>query len=113
MRTPLLVVAFAILSACGLEQLVSTYGYPGRSLSVAVGQGLNVTLQTVGPGEYASPPTVSSVALRFLGDSLIGPPIPAGPTQQFRFIGQVHGQAIITFHHTGDNPTVVDTVFVH
>jgi len=112
MRYPLLFVAMAVVGACGSDRLVSTYGYPGRTLSVAVGQHLDVTLQTLGPGEYAAPPTISSAAVSFLGDTLVGPPVPAGPTQVFRFRADLAGQAVVTFRHTGNSPTVVDTVVV-
>jgi len=112
MRHPLLLVAIPLLAACSSDRLVSTYGSPNRTLTVAVGQQLDVTLQTVGPGEYATPPTVSSAALSFLGDSLVGPPIPAGPTQLFRFRAEQAGRAVLTFRHTGNDPTVVDTVLV-
>src|SRR2546425_9818306 len=38
----------------------------GQTLRVAVGEELDLTLQTVGPGEYQSPPRVSSSSLQFL-----------------------------------------------
>jgi len=112
MRCPLLFLAIAGLGACASDRLVSTSGYPSRALSVSVGQQLDLTLQTVGPGQYASPPTVSSAAVVFLGDSLVGPPVPAGPTQLFWFRAAAPGQSVVTFRHTWQNPTVVDTVQV-
>lgn len=69
-------------------------------------------LQTVGPGEYESPPSVSSPALRFLDESLVSPSVPAGPTQLFRFRAEARGTAVVTFYDTGDDPTVEDTVLV-
>jgi hypothetical protein len=40
------------------------------------------------------------------------PPIPSGSQQLFRFAAQTSGVAIITFRHTGMNPTVIDTIIV-
>jgi hypothetical protein len=88
-------------------------GSKSRVLNIVVGQELHVTLQTVGPGSYESPPSVSSAAMRFLSVGLVSPTVPAGPTQQFRFKGEAPGEAIIVFRHSGISPTVTDTVRVH
>ena len=88
-------------------------GAPSRTLSLAVGQEVDVRLQTIGPGQYASPPAISSSAMRFLAVSFVGPPVPAGPTQLFRFAAAAPGQAIVAFHHTGLDPEVDDTMNVH
>src|SRR6266851_1748118 len=61
-----------------------TMAETGQTIKVPVGDEVDITLQTIGPGQYASP-TVSSPAVRFLGVSEVGPAIPAGPTQLFRF----------------------------
>ena len=104
--------ALFLLAACAPEP-VAVRGSQGQTLSLPVGQELDVTLQTVGPGEYESPPLVSSSALRFLNVGLISPYVPAGPTQQFRFKGEAPGQAIVVFQHSGNNPAVSDTVNVY
>lgn len=103
--------AALLLTACGAEPLAQD-GAPGKTLSAVVGQNLDLKLQTIGPGEYASPPAISSPAVRFLGVSLIGPAVPAGVTQRFSFQAVAPGSAIILFHHTGQNPMVEDTVEV-
>jgi len=103
--------AALLLIACGAEPLAQD-GAPGKTVLVRVGQSLDLKLQTIGPGEYASPPTISSAAVRFLGVSLIGPPVPAGVTQRFSFQAVAPGSAIIVFRHTGQNPVVEDTVEV-
>jgi hypothetical protein len=100
-----------LLAACSAEPL-SQNGEPGRTLSVRAGQKLDLELQTIGPGEYASPPAVSSPAIQFLGVALVSPAVPAGPTQRFSFQAMAPGTAIIVFHHSGQNPTVEDTVSV-
>lgn len=113
MRIYPMIAAISFLMACGADTVVSVNGTPTRTLSLAVGQELDLTLQTIGPGQYASPPIVSSAAVRFLEASFVGPAIPAGPTQRFRFRAEAPGQAVITFEHTGQNPVVQDTVVVH
>jgi Na+/phosphate symporter len=111
-----LVPLVAILAACacsGKDPVsVSIRGATSQSLTVSAGTRFTVTLQTIGSGEYASPPTVSSGAVRFLGVSLVSPYVPAGPTQQFRFDAATRGTAIIVFQHTGNDRTVEDTVDV-
>jgi len=101
------------ISACGGKNPVAV-SIVGRSqsLTVPVGTQFNVTLQTIGPGEYSSPPTVSSAAVHFLDVSQTALTVPAGPTQRFRFDATTRGKGIIVFQHTGNNPTVEDTVDV-
>jgi hypothetical protein len=112
MRLLRLCATAALLAACRAENLVSIPGTPDRTVFVAVGQELDMTLQTIGPGEYASPPTISSGALRFLDVIMVTPAVPAGPTQRFRFRAEAPGQAVVTFHPTGQSPAVEDTVNV-
>jgi hypothetical protein len=100
-----------LLAGCATEPLAVRGG--SQTLSLAVGQELDVTLQTVGPGEYNSPPMVSSPSLRFLSVAFVSPYVPAGPTQQFSFKGEAPGQAIVVFQHSGNNPIVSDTVNVY
>ncbi|HZH42339.1 MAG TPA: hypothetical protein VFD85_15095 [Gemmatimonadales bacterium] len=112
MRIHPMLAMLSFLTACGADQALSVNGITTHTLSVAVGQELDLMLSTVGPGQYSSPPLVSSSAVRFLDDSIVGPFTPGGPTQRFRFQAAVHGQAVVTFTHTGGNPTVQDTVNV-
>ena len=106
-----LIVALG-LTGCGLGPLEAN-GLPSHTLSITAGRDLEITLQTIGPGEYASPPLVSSGGVRFLGARLVTPAVPAGPTQLFRFEAVSQGVAVIVFHHTGQNPTIEDTIVVH
>ena len=107
------ILASLTASACGGKNPVAV-SIVGRSqsLAVPVGTQFNVTLQTIGPGEYTSPPTVSSAAVHFLDVAQTTLTVPAGPTQRFRFDATTRGNAIIVFQHTGNNPTVEDTVDV-
>ena len=83
-----------------------------RRVAAAVGDRIEITLQTIGSGEYASPPTISSPAVAFLNVVGCGEPVPAGATQCFHFRAAARGQAVITFTHSDRNPSVQDTVDV-
>jgi len=108
----LVVVATTLLLlACAGEPLSQTE-VSGERFAVSVGQTLSLKLQTIGPGEYASPPEISSAAIRFVAMSYVGPAVPAGPTQEFRFRAVAHGLALISFRHTGMGRMVQDTVDV-
>ena len=99
------------LLACGADPLAVDFE-PSHSLRISAGRELDVTLGTAGPGEYASPPTVSSAAIRFLDVQPVMPAVPAGAQQRFRFTAVAPGEAVITFHHTDGGRTVEDTVVV-
>jgi hypothetical protein len=75
----------------------------GRSVVAAVGDTIELTLQTIGPGQYGNP-IVSSGSVMLLGESSAGPPNPAGPRQLYRFQAVASGRADITIPHTGDPP---------
>ena len=100
------------LSNCGQGPLEDN-GAPSHTLSIEQGRVLQLKLQTVGPGEYASPPVISSAAVRFLDVQPVLPAVPAGLTQRFRFDAAEPGDAVIVFHHTAQGPTVEDTIEVH
>ena len=75
----------------------------GRSVAVAVGAEIDMTVQTVGPGQYGTP-ALSSECVRFAGVSLAGSPNPGGPRQLFRFEAKAPGRAKITIAHEGGAP---------
>jgi hypothetical protein len=106
-----LIVALGV-SGCGQGPLEAN-GVPSQTLSIKAGRELELTLQTIGPGEYASPPLVSSAAVRFLDVRLVTPAVPAGPTQRFRFEAVGPGVAVIVFRHTVQDPAIEDTISVH
>jgi len=107
-RQSWVLVAF-FLVACGSEPLGESRG---ETLSARVGEELSITLQTIGPGEYQSPPAVSSSTVRFVDVAYVSPFVPAGPTQRFRFRAEARGRAIVTFRHSGSSPMVHDTIEV-
>jgi len=109
-KLPGLIAALALV-ACGQGPLEAN-GIPSHTISITAGRELDLTLQTIGPGEYASPPLVSSAVVRFLDVREVGPPVPAGATQRFRFATVGPSVAVIVFHHTAEGPTIEDTVDV-
>jgi hypothetical protein len=101
-----------VLAACGGRDPVSLSDGASRALTARAGSEVVVTLQTVGPGEFASPPTISSRSVRFLDVAQAAVAVPAGPTQRFRFEAVAPGRAVITFRHTLQARIVEDTVDV-
>ncbi len=83
----------------------------GDVVTAAVGDEIDITLQTVGPGEYGTP-QISSPVVRFLQVSEVSPPNPGGPTQLFQFKAASSGEAVISIPHTGSNPTFKLTIDV-
>jgi hypothetical protein len=79
---------------------------------VRSGDEIQLTLQTIGPGEYEERPSVSSPAVVFLRVSVLTPPSPAGPRQLFQFIAVAAGHAAISIPHTGKNSRFEITVDV-
>lgn len=108
------IIAIAVLAACGGDNpvAISITGSTSRTFTVPAGSQFSVTLQTIGPGEYSSPPALSSSAVQFRDMAGVCPCVPAGPTQRFRFLAAGPGSAIVTFTHTDRNPMVEDTVLV-
>ena len=109
-----LTLAVGVLAACrGSVTDVQVKGDDGRSLDAAVGQQVVITLQTIGPGSYASPPAISSGAVQFVDVRQSSTPVPAGPTQEFRFLAVAKGTAVVRFTHTEMGRPVADTIRVH
>ncbi len=106
-----LAAAVLLLAGCG-DTPTGVSAIPGRTFSVVLGQGLDLRLQNIGPGEYRAPPTISSGAVRFRSVELVTPAVPAGETQLFHFLAVAPGRAIITFEHTIQTSPVIDTVDV-
>ena len=108
-----LIVAALGLAQCSTDGPTGLSGIPGRTFVAVVGQVVDIRLQTIGPGEYGTPPTISTAAIQFRGVSLVTPAVPAGNTQLFRFLAVAPGRAIITFQHSVQPVPVIDTVDVH
>src|SRR3974390_2549059 len=66
----------------------------GKRVSVAVGQAIEITLQTIGPQQYGAP-KISSHAVRYESVALKMPPNPGGTTQVLRFQAVAEGEASI------------------
>lgn len=99
--------------ACRTDGIVSlSVAERNHRVTARVGDRITVTLQTIGPGAYASPPSVSSPAVTFRDVDNCDTTVPAGPTQCFHFRASAPGQALLTFVHTGTNDPVQDTVDV-
>lgn len=76
----------------------------GRTVVAAVGDTIEVTLQTIGPGQYGTPSS-SSMSVRFLGKSTPpGQPNPGGARQLFRFEAVASGRADIVIPFNGGPP---------
>jgi hypothetical protein len=107
-----LLLAVLCLAGCGSEGPTEPVRSSGRAFTVTAGQDLEVRLQSIGPGEYRSPPSISSDAIRFRDVSLATPHVPAGVTQLFRFQAVTPGRALVVFRHTEQSAIVIDTVKV-
>ena len=96
-------VLFAL--GCGLAhtRVSLTNADDGRTIAVLVGDEIEITLQTIGPGEYGTP-VVSSGSIRFQGESSPGPQNPGGLRQLFRFEAVAAGRAEITIPHMNGFP---------
>ena len=105
----------AVFSALGCDlantRVSLTNADNGRSIAVLVGDKIEVTLQTIGPGEYGTP-VVSSGSIRFQGESSPGPQNPGGPRQLFRFEAVAVGRAEITIPHMNGFPVPRDPFVV-
>lgn len=66
----------------------------GKRVAVAVGQAIEITLQTIGPQQYGAP-KISSHTVRYESVALKMPQNPGGPTQVLRFQAVAEGEAII------------------
>jgi len=84
----------------------------GEHVEVAVGDEIDIELQTVGPGEYETP-AVSSDAVQFVSASQLTPPNPAGPRQLYRFEALQGGSAQVSIPHSGAADEFTVVVDVH
>ena len=112
-RAVLRVLFSVALSACGAVAPTEAIARNGAVYSIAVGEEISLRLQSIGPGEYQSPPLLSNGALRFVDATVVGPSVPAGVTQRFRFRGSAPGKTVITFQHSNSGARLADTVVVY
>ena len=103
------VLGMAVLPAIGCgssgHQTISlSNADSGSTVVAAVGDKIELTLQTIGPGQYGTPSS-SSVSVSFLGESSPpGQPNPGGVRQLYRFAVVASGRADITIPHSGSPP---------
>lgn len=108
MTAPLL--ALAALTSCGGQSdrskhdsaqpaIALSSADTGSNVPAAPGQDIDVTLSTIGPGEYSTP-SISSDSVQFLGVITPAAQNPGGPTQEFQFGVERPGTAVITIPHT-------------
>jgi len=84
----------------GAPRVELSGGDRGKVVSVIVGRNVDITLQTIGPGQYGDP-EVSSDNVRFQEVELAPVQNPGGPTQIFHFECAAVGSAMIMISHTG------------
>ena len=89
--------------ASGSKIISVDNGGAGQSVVASVGETIEVTLQTIGPGQYGDP-ILSSGSVKFLGESPAGTPNPGGPKQLYRFEAVSSGLVNIAIPHTGGLP---------
>ena len=82
----------------------------GSTVNAEIGQLLEVTLHTVGPGAYESPSTSTPVLL-FLGENNPKQQNPGGPTQVYELRAESGGAVTVTIpHSTRPDPFSVTVV---
>jgi hypothetical protein len=84
----------------------------GQQVAASVGQRLQITLGTVGPGSYDETPQISSPAVRFERVHFKLPPNPGGPIQVYVFRADAEGKAEIRIPHINDEPVSRPTFVV-
>ena len=89
---------------------VNGYKNDGGSVVASVGDTIEITLYTVGPGKYGDT-IVSSGSVEFLEMSFVTPYNPGGPVQCYRFKAITSGQVDIRIPFTNGWPDAVFPVF--
>ena len=74
-------------------------GDTGSTVNAEVGQAIQLTLHTIGPGNYDSPSS-SEPVLRFVGEDDPKAQNPGGPTQLYEFDAESAGTVTVTIPHT-------------
>ena len=79
-------------------------GNAGQTVAVALGDTVDITLQTIGPGDYGTP-EISSPAILFEKMLPVSAQVinPGGPIQIYQFIACMQGEATIFIPHTFQN----------
>jgi len=80
--------------------LFLTNANDGQRVAAVVGQRIEISLATIGPGSYGDP-IVSSAAIRFRNVAWPKSQAPGGPTQIYIFQGAAEGEAEVRIPHSG------------
>ena len=80
----------------------------GQNVVASTGDRIEITLQTIGPGQYGDP-SVTSGSVKFLEEKPAGLQNPGGPRQIYLFEAIRSGEAGITIPHTGGFPNGPET----
>ncbi|HEY4933981.1 MAG TPA: hypothetical protein VII23_20645 [Terriglobales bacterium] len=101
------------ISANGKQRaLLLNVDSSGRQVVATVGQKIEITLQTIGPGSYEETPQISSPAIRFENVHSGWPQNPGGPTQVYIFRAAAQGKAEIQIPHINSEPMMRPTFVV-
>ena len=107
-------VALLAGAACGRDPVsVAVTDARSQTVRVPAGADFSIQLGTVGAGSYAVPSISAPGVVRYVRSEDVGPYVPAGVRQLFHFEAVARGRAILTFPHTGREPTIQDTVQVY
>ena len=88
-----------------LQMLSLNRANDGQKVVTTVGQSIEITLQTIDPGQYGNP-RISSPAIRFESAAFSEDlPNPDGVKQVYRFHTVAEGEARVHIPHTASNPT--------
>ena len=89
-----------LLTACGNDDVRLTSGDAGKTIPVPVGSSIEITLTTIGPGQYGAP-QLSSSAVQFENMNFASTQSPGGPTQIFLLRCGARGSTVVTVPHMG------------
>src|SRR6266545_4600970 len=72
--------------ACGIGPGlgIRANGHPNRTLTASLGQTVELSFQSIGPGEYDTPPAITGASIRFVKMVPADVYVPAGVTQIYR-----------------------------
>jgi len=83
----------------------------GQHVVATVGQPIEITLQTIGPGHYQAP-QISCSAIRFERFAFAPVQNPGGPQQEYHFRAAAEGEAQVKIPHSDSNATFTVTIQV-
>jgi hypothetical protein len=100
------------LGVSARQQLISLdINNHSQHIEAIIGEEIDVTLGTIGPGNYGAP-EISSAAIQYDNVELVWPPTPGGPTQIFVFHAAGQGTAEIRIAHVNSGPFARPTFVV-